>query len=677
MASLQLALVLLLTVLASAVLDQLLPRISLPLIQIALGLAVAILAPTQITITLDPELFLVLFIAPLLYHEARIADKESLWKNRTTMLSFAIGLVVAIVLVVGFSVNLLIPAISLAAAFALGAALGPTDPIAVASVSDHADIPARQKAILKGESLINDASGIVSFQFAIAAAATGAFSLGDAVLKFLVSFFGALALGALFGYLVVRFADKVRDLGLENTMFHVALEICTPFIAYLFGEAVGVSGIILVVACGITMSLVPRDLGPAFSRMNIVSDSVWQVITFALNGIVFVMLGTQLPLAMWLTWENNGISNVDLLLWVLIITVLMHGTRFVWSLLSDGRVWFREGESRTLGQRVRSALITTLAGSKGTITLAITFSIPMWIPFGSAMVPFPNRDLLIFLSSGVILLSLLLATFIVPLLAPRKVESEDEKRRRDLETRIDIFRVVIEELTARQTPETRIATAQVIARYNDRIARSKAEDNIEDESDTQLRIKVLGMEEDYVLGLIEADEIDPVEGYQYLSRLARIETMLKRDRRFALRVSTWFRRVRTVLRKMWMRFRNKLPGETHEDSRKAMRDIQLRTSHYIVHRLRDGLADSEFPTEKVSELMLEYQRTVGLLQSSGPSVTAIVRASAPDLEVTRMGLRIELEQIQQAYEEGRLSRAGAQAMRENVYLMQVDLEDYL
>ena len=172
MAALQLALILVATVLASAVLDQLIPRMSLPLIQIACGAVVALLAQERISITLNPELFLVLFIAPLLFHEATVADKTALWKNRGTMMSYAIGLVVAIVLVVGFAVHAIIPSIPLAAAFALGAALGPTDPIAVASISQRADIPKRQQTTLQGESLLNDASGIVSFQFAVAAVVT-------------------------------------------------------------------------------------------------------------------------------------------------------------------------------------------------------------------------------------------------------------------------------------------------------------------------------------------------------------------------------------------------------------------------------------------------------------------------------------------------------------------------
>ena len=166
MEALVLALLMLAAILLSSVIDQLVPKISSPLIQIALGLLIALFAPSQIQINLDPDLFLVLFIAPLLFDEAKNIDKKALWANRSPVLSLAIGLVMVTALIVGFSVHWLEPSIPLAAAFALGAAIGPTDAIAVASLPKDANIAPRDKSILEAESILNDASGIVSFQFA-------------------------------------------------------------------------------------------------------------------------------------------------------------------------------------------------------------------------------------------------------------------------------------------------------------------------------------------------------------------------------------------------------------------------------------------------------------------------------------------------------------------------------
>jgi len=142
------------------------------------------------------------------------------WKNRRTMLSYAIGLVVTIVLAVGFAVNALIPSIPLAAAFACAGALGPTDAAAVGALGSTISLTRRQKTLLTGEALINDASGVVSFQFAIAAAVTGAFSLADAGTSFLVLFFGGIAAGVVMGVLAVSSVSILRRRGFENTIVH-------------------------------------------------------------------------------------------------------------------------------------------------------------------------------------------------------------------------------------------------------------------------------------------------------------------------------------------------------------------------------------------------------------------------------------------------------------------------
>ena len=500
---------------------------------------------------------------------------------------------------------------------------------------------------------------------------TGTFSALEAVGEFLVEFFGAIAVGIALGFVLVKIAEKVRDLGFENTTFHVLLEILTPFFAYLLGEFIGVSGVILVVACGITMSLVPRDLGPSASRMNIVSNSVWRVLTFALNGVVFVLLGTQLPQSFGGLWIDEGISNVHLVIYILGITVLMHGMRFLWTLCSDAVAFHKADEKRSFGQRMRSALVMTLAGSKGAITLAIMFSLPIYINTGTSVEGFPQRELLIFLASGVILTSLLLATFVVPVLAPRK-NDPSENRERDNEAAADIMRAVIEELTARQTDENRAAIGPVIAQYTDRLERFKERRDLEDESDDELRIKVLEWEQEYVLGLIESDEVPPLEGYQYVSRAARIESMIKHGKNRSLAFLRWIRRMRTVARKYWNKLRGRKRGEGPRTTGRIMRDIQVRASEYVIERL-----EAPIQSEKISQLVAEYRRAVLLLRGPAPSITAFTENVETDLNAMRMGLRIELEQIQQAYEDGRISRAGAQRMREAVYLMQIDLEDYM
>ena len=679
METLTLCLLLLAAVLVSSVIDQIVPKVSLPLIQIALGLGIALLASTNITIGLDPELFLVLFIAPLLYDEAKNADKAALWIHIKPVLSLAIGLVVATTLIIGFTLNLIIPSIPLFAAFALGAALGPTDAVAVTSLSKEIAIPARQKSVLKGELLLNDASGIVSFQFAIAAGVTGSFSLLNATEVFLLEFFGGLAAGVALGVVGNLIVRKARSIGVENTTFHVLFEVFTPFLVYLISQAIHVSGIIAVVVAGLVNVISPRMMGPSVSRMNIVSSSVWRVLSFALNGIVFVLLGTQLPNAMRRTWDDVSISNGRLIAYVIGLTLLLLAIRFAWVLAMD---WMhaRRGERRRFtAHDAKMALVTTLCGAKGTITLSIMLTIPMYLSYATVDHPairFPQRDLLIFLACGVIVCTLLLATFVVPLLAPKpaRKESEQEIHDRDTACYIDILRTVIEELTTRQTPENRGATRAVIRSYNDRIELIKENNDIESESDIELRLQALKWERVRALEIIEEDAVSPMAGFQYLRRLDRTERLLRHSSE-STSFQTYVLRLRALLRRGLHALIRELPSIATPTRADELRQLQLACTNYVIALLEITISDSAVPTEDATALLLEYQNARMVLQEQRPTITTAFKVVDRAEDVRRLALCLELEQIQTSYEEGRLSREGAKRMRENVNLMQLDLED--
>ena len=495
MEALVLALLMLAAVLLSSVIDQLVPKVSSPLIQIGLGLLIALFAPSQINITLDPDLFLVLFIAPLLFDEAKNVDKGALWKNRRPVLSLAIGLVVVTALIIGFAVEWLEPSIGLFAAFALGAALGPTDAVAVASLSKETDIAPRDKSILEGESLINDASGIVAFQFALAAATTGTFSLLNASLDFVVSFFGGIAIGLALGYLGNFLVRRVRSWGLENTTFHVLFEVFTPFIVYLVANQLGTSGIIAVVAAGLVNVISPRTIGPSISRMNIVSSSVWRVLSFALNGIVFVFLGTQLPKAMQGTWDDVSIDNGVLIGYILLLTLIYVAVRFVWLLAMERYHSHRSPEDAAAGMARRRALVAghgagraeghhhagrgadhtgdvpRPAARRGGLPPARAHHIPGLRRHRGHAAVWPRSWCRCWRRGS-----------------PRPTRICAATRP---QVSLEILRAVIEELAARQTPENRTATQTVIHSYNQRIARIKNSNDILDEPNTALRLRAL------------------------------------------------------------------------------------------------------------------------------------------------------------------------------------------
>ncbi|MDR2714931.1 MAG: cation:proton antiporter, partial [Coriobacteriales bacterium] len=292
MHSFETILIMLVAILVSNLISQRFSRVSTPLIQIALGIILALIPMLHFEIELDPELFLVLFIAPLLFEDAIKADKPTLWSLKRPILLLALGLVFLTTVSVGSFVHFFIPAIPLAAAFALAAALAPTDALAVISLGETTTIKPQKRAILQGEALFNDASSIVSFQFALAVLAVGPFAAaaatdevhfaGSIVLTFLFMFIGGVIVGVILMVLRLFLVQLMRRAGIENITFHVLFEVITPLLVFLIAEAVGVSGIIAVVVAGIAHSFVPRRQTPDTARHKIVSASVWSMVGFTL-----------------------------------------------------------------------------------------------------------------------------------------------------------------------------------------------------------------------------------------------------------------------------------------------------------------------------------------------------------------------------------------------------------
>lgn len=674
METLTLVLLMVIAVLISAVIDRFVPKVSLPLIQVAMGVIIALFSRGNVVIELEPDLFLVLFIAPLLYIEAKHADKAVLWRNRGPILSLAIGLVVVTMLIIGFVLNAVMPAISLAAAFALGAALGPTDAVAVTSLSKQVSIPERQWGILKGELLLNDASGIVCFQFAIAAAATGSFSALSAGEDFAIEFVGGLIFGLAIGYLSNFVLRKIRDVGVESITFHVLFEICIPFVVYLSAAAVHVSGIIAVVVAGLVNVIAPRTVSPSIAHMNIVSSSVWQVISFTLNGIVFVLLGTQIPTAMFFSWEDASISNWTLLALVCLVTFILLGARFLWCVGMELVHAKRTMNTHFSRRNLRNALVVTLCGAKGTITLSILFTIPVFLSTG---VRFPERHLIIFIGCGVILMTLLLATFVVPLVAPKRKrkETEIQARQNYYECLADILRNVIEELTAQQTRDNITATRRVIQVYQDRLERTKSHTGDEDEQGLELRCQAIGWEQDRTLQLISEGEITHDVGYEYIGRLERMERFARHGTRFSPRRAWGV--IRAALARIRQAVFRILPQVAQTDEISEMHRLQMETHVYVLGILHDMITQDDVLTEDVSRLIVEYETTLAALRKRAPSVTTSFKIIDQTDDIRRLAYQLELEEIQKMYERSRIDRHAAKSMRDNVALMQMDLDDRL
>ena len=503
----QFVLIVLTCVAASSVIDKFVD-VSIPVIQVVIGLLVALILPSVQEVHLESELFMLVFIAPLLFNETRETNIRALLLNLNSILSLAIALVIVSVLSVGYALHLMVPSIPLAAAFALASALGPTDAATVTALKSNIHLTHRQQTLLSGESLINDASGVVAFQFSVAAAVTGAFSLVDAAGSFAVLFVGGIAMGVVTGFAFSAVNAMLGRLGYEDTVANVLYEVLTPFLVYLLAETFHVSGVLAVVAAGLVIALPRRQNNKAlFARQKLVSDSTWKVISFLINGTLFVFLGMELPLAV-LPGTNGGLNILQILGIVVAITLFMHTVRFAWlyaletrKLHKGGRLCtgkddmddendsagsgLADGEkpdeqlkpmcaikpiSITSAELVKNVLVTTIAGAKGAVTLSIILTLPMMTQSGAV---FPQRDLLITIAAGVILATLLLADNLLPVLS-KSPDADSDLPERLHKGEIAILEATLAELRSMLQSENAIskylpALRLTITRYTNRL----------------------------------------------------------------------------------------------------------------------------------------------------------------------------------------------------------------
>ena len=404
-----------------------------PLVQIALGAAIA--GAEYHRVELDPEIFFLLFLPPLLFLDGWRIPKEGVLRDKSMILELALGLVIATVIGMGLFIHWLIPAIPYPVAFALAAIISPTDPIAVSAISARFPIPKRVLHVLEGESLLNDASGLVCFRFAVAATVSGVFSLTSAAVTFIQLVLVGIAVGAALTFAVMALKAWVtRRLG-EESGSQVLLSLLVPFAAYELAEHLGGSGILAAVAAGVTMSYVELS-GHALAGTRVQRAAVWDTVQFALNGIMFVLLGEQLPAifagAVDAVRESNHDNPWWLAVYVIALNLGLAILRFAWvwaSLYVTYLMARRRGETNAPRPGWRIVTAMSAAGVRGAITLAGVLTLPLTLADGSV---FPARDLTIFLAAGVIILSLIAASLVLPHLLqglhlPSESKGEEEE----------------------------------------------------------------------------------------------------------------------------------------------------------------------------------------------------------------------------------------------------------
>ena len=517
-------------------------RLPLPLIQIGAGTALAALC--GVALPLDPEIFFLLFIPPLLFLDGWRIPKGAFFSDALVILTMAIGLVLFTVVGMGLFIDWLIPAVPLTVAFALGAILSPTDPVAVSAIAAGNPIPARLMHILEGESLLNDASGLVCFSFAVAAAMTGRFSIAAASLSFLREAGGGIAVGLLVAW-GVGFINRwlVSKVG-EEPGLQILISLLIPFAAYLGAERVHGSGILAAAAAGVSMhyaDLIGRPL--AATRMQ--RSAVWDTVQLVLNGVIFVMLGAQLPAtiaSLPAAAADVGVGSAwRLPLYVLAITAGLTFLRFFWVLVSMKVTLFKRrrdgGEARR--PSLRLLLVAAFAGVRGALTLAGILTLPLALPSGAR---FPTRDLVIFLAMGVILLSLLLASVALPWLTkglvfappPKRSTEEADARQGAADAAIRRLEQTCNALS-NKNPDKQIrvdAANRLIESYRSRLSYGAGSDELEQSRRTAraergLRLEALAAERDELYRRRMSGELDDVIHLRLLREIDLLEATLK------------------------------------------------------------------------------------------------------------------------------------------------------
>ncbi|QHT59852.1 Na+/H+ antiporter [Paenibacillus lycopersici] len=659
-------LVLLLLLAGSQVLQRMLPFIPLPVIQVALGGAVVYL-PWHIHAHLEPELFFILFIAPLLFNDGKRTPRDELWRLRLPILLLAVGLVFLTVIAGGYIIHAMIPVIPLAAAFALAAILSPTDAVAVSAIASRVHLPQNIHRLLEGESLMNDASGLVAFKFAIAAAVTGTFSLWTASWSFLVISLGGLLLGALLAVAIIWIRMALRRFGIEDASIHVLIQIVTPFILFYVAEHAGLSGILAAVAGGIVHAIEQDRSGFTTIEQKFVSEITWNIILFVMNGLVFVLLGLQIPDILHSIFSNLAYNNYRAVGLVLLIYVLLIALRFLWLTVS-------ERLTTPIGTRNdwRAITLTSLSGIRGAITLAGAFTIPLVLGSGA---PFPQRDLMIFLAAGVILVSLLIASIALPLLAGQPDEAEGGLAGRDAELRVQKEAIKAASQAVRLAiDDTNVHSAAIVIADNDQrlsdIKRSEYDRLSRKARDEELYLRKLGIAEERkcVQLLREQGEIGAEEATVLDNMFRNIEIAVSKRRHiFYLLLYSLVNRVISFFR----------PSVRKEDgwkvkNRKAYIRMRATTAAYALQKLQknESCADSS-----VNRVCGHYRYMIHMLNNklTAPNPDDVVEEQVQSLRM--LSIQAEREALQLFYQQGHIGRQQLNKLQFQVSMHEAEVLD--
>jgi Na+/H+ antiporter len=428
---------------AVAGLSALAHRIGVPYpIVLVIGGALFGFVPGVPEIHLDPDVVLLLFLPPLLYGAAFFTNLRDIRADLRTVTLNSVGLVLVTMVAVAVTAHALIDGLPWAAAFALGAIVSPTDPLAGGVIMRRLGVPRRILAATEGEGLFNDATALVAFRVAVAATVSGSFSLGDATMRFFAGAIGGVAIGLVVGWVIAELRKRTED-----SQVSITLSLLTGYAAFVPADEVGASGVLAVVTAGLFIGIrAPQILQP---RTRLQSGQIWDLLNFLINATLFVLIGLQLRIVVQgLDWPATTLVG-----YALAVSGVVVAARFAWVFTIpyviralDRRPSQR---ARRLGARLR--IVAAWSGMRGAVSLAAALALPLETDAGS---PFPDRNLIIFLTFAVIFATLVVQGLTLPMLIRRLgVAADAGEGNEELRARLTASKAALDQLDVLRNEE--------------------------------------------------------------------------------------------------------------------------------------------------------------------------------------------------------------------------------
>lgn len=692
-------------VVISNVIDHFIPAIPVSLIQVVLGLGVALIMRTSIP--LETDWFLLLFIAPLLFNDGRRFPKKELWKLRGPILANAIVLVFLTTLLGGLLFHVIIPTMPFSVSFALAAILSPTDPVAVQSISQRANLPEGVLHIVSGESLINDASGLIAFKYAIAATVTGVFSIKAAALDFIyISVMGFVS-GVIIIALILIAENWLYRQGINDVIFSTVLRVTTPFVVYLITEELfHASGVIAVVAAGIVFHFYGTAPDRSQPELTLVSERTWDIIIYTLNGIVFLILGIELPIATTNVIKNDNINTfaafgISFVAWLILLAI-----RVIWiyayQSVSAMRVKKSNPQYSNKMHSFKAAFLAGLSGVRGAVTMAGVLSIPVVVSNGQA---FPSRSLALFVAACVIIISLVVATIMLPLISENKAPlltranstgddeleaaadpqaNEDNHFISEDEAQLYIMKLAVQRIEEERRPNNQKEAYDLILDYQFVIRRLELKLQNKQEmasivsDELALRRVALQGERQAIQRLYDDQKISRETFLVASERLQRIERQMIHSIGKKIRVGRG-----TV--QQFIRLKNRLAlwqiqRKSHDDIADELALVQREQAKGAIKQLsdyfaRDDIDNNRFDSQSVYHLIIHYRNQIELAKEHSKKQ---IRDHSLQYQHLRIkALAAEREGVQVLLEQGHIDWAMAAHLRQYInYSETVLIMDY-